>query len=287
MIIKNVLLKGLSILLTFVSLSGLNVSADEWHYCPAATKELWVMTDNGCSDSFKKIASNDTAAIALSGIGASIVGVGAWPVLFFGPDELDPITDFGASCSRHDVCYGTLGETRKSCDTAFLNDMRRSCNDKYKDTLVSPSNCNKVASIIGIGGSLACHTVRELKVNPLRAHCRGVAQIYYEFVNKIVAADWRDTWNDRQAFARSAQEICDKADQTVNITNSPKTCSGLACGGGPPCPTYDVGISCDGSGHCNEAFGRACTNRGGNTRFNAWNDMVCVAPGGASKCSID
>ncbi|HMQ17009.1 MAG TPA: phospholipase A2 [Phycisphaerae bacterium] len=35
--------------------------------------------------------------------------------------------DFRPACQRHDLCYGTCGKSRQTCDTEFLNDMLAAC----------------------------------------------------------------------------------------------------------------------------------------------------------------
>lgn len=50
-----------------------------------------------------------------------------------------------------------------------------------------------------------------------------------------------------------------------NITAKPKVC-----------PIIDIGMTCDWSGSCNEAFGRTCASRGGKT-VNEGGMMVCRA----------
>lgn len=41
------------------------------------------------------------------------------------------IWTFTPACDNHDVCYGTCGNSKSSCDRAFLRDMRSACRSFY------------------------------------------------------------------------------------------------------------------------------------------------------------
>lgn len=45
---------------------------------------------------------------------------------FFGHTDVFPFVN---ACNNHDICYGTLGSNKNTCDANFLNDLTNICND--------------------------------------------------------------------------------------------------------------------------------------------------------------
>jgi RHS repeat-associated protein len=87
------------------------------------------------------------------------------------PGKYVPNSPFGfpfeSSCNGHDICYGTCGASKDSCDKAFLNNMLDVCS-AYK------------------------------YLPPLYVKCTGVAVIYYEAVHatKTAANAYKSAQND-------------------------------------------------------------------------------------------
>lgn len=51
---------------------------------------------------------------------------------------------FVYACNAHDICYGTLGMSRSTCDNQFLNNLLGICN-YYSSTWASKTYCQSLA----------------------------------------------------------------------------------------------------------------------------------------------
>jgi hypothetical protein len=85
------------------------------------------------------------------------------------PPHLD-VFPFVNACNNHDICYGTLGSNKATCDSHFLSDMQRICAD----------NASSSASYY---------------------YCDGLAYTYYEAVHLF----GQSAFDNAQAEARAGQ----------------------------------------------------------------------------------
>jgi RHS repeat-associated protein len=116
-------------------------AVDSFGFCPS--KQNGVPTYNGC-------------------------GTGSFPgnLVPNNPFPGDIITfPFESSCNGHDICYGTCGSSKDSCDKAFLNNMLDVCS-AYK------------------------------YLPPLYVKCASLALIYYEAVHNFGGGPFKDAQKD-------------------------------------------------------------------------------------------
>ncbi|ECC9296315.1 RHS repeat-associated core domain-containing protein, partial [Salmonella enterica subsp. salamae] len=67
----------------------------------------------------------------------------------FVPDGLYGVS-FMQACRNHDICYGTSGSSKQSCDTHLGDDIVLACNRIWKDTLSSDDMLYKCYTAAGI-----------------------------------------------------------------------------------------------------------------------------------------
>ena len=77
--------------------------------------------------------------------------------------------DFRTACNNHDICYGTCGSNKKTCDSTFLGELNAACDKKFNNFWGKIShgldNCYIAAGIyygaVALGGSGAFNSAQQ------------------------------------------------------------------------------------------------------------------------------
>jgi RHS repeat-associated protein len=93
--------------------------------------------------------------------------------------------DFASACNKHDICYGTCGNDKGTCDREFLGDMQLACELEYGvNEIVFPG--------YGAADQLL-ENMRKLDPRVIRHKtCMKLAQAYYTAVSAAGAGPYKD-----------------------------------------------------------------------------------------------